>query len=237
MDEGEFRQFLKRQGKKAHVVENLVGQVNAFGAYLARERSKGLEDAEAQDLQAYAADLDAHKPGQAGKQVRGLVLYYRFTGNAAMASLAGGIRGQMVAQTRAPFALKNFRDVDQAHIARLKAAGIANVEQMLQAGSTPVSRQRLADQTGIPPAAILELVKLSDLARIQGMKGIRARLYYDAGVDTLERLGQWEPEALRTMLAAFVEHTGFDGITPLPKEVWHAVMTAQQLPQVVQYEA
>ena len=40
---------------------------------------------------------------------------------------------------------------------------------------------------GVPLEVILEFVKLSDLARIPGLKTIRTRLC-DAGVDTIERL-------------------------------------------------
>lgn len=83
--------------------------------------------------------------------------------------------------------------------------------------------------------AILTLVKLSDLARIPGVKGIRARLYLDAGVDTLEKLATWEPEALREMLAGFVERTGFEGIVPLPAEMRYAVAQARKLPKIVAY--
>ncbi|MGD8904752.1 MAG: DUF4332 domain-containing protein, partial [Anaerolineae bacterium] len=102
-------------------------------------------------------------------------------------------------------------------------------------GRTPGERQRLAERTGIPIDAILELVKLSDLARIQGLKAIRARLYYDAGVDTLEKLARWDPEELRDMLADFVERTGFDGIAPLPKEAASAVATAKRLSKAIEY--
>jgi hypothetical protein len=62
-----------------------------------------------------------------------------------------------------------------------------------------------------------------------------AHLYYDAGVDTLEKMAQWEPEDLREMLIEFVERTGFDGIAPLPKEIQFTVTTASKLPQIVQY--
>ena len=68
-----------------------------------------------------------------------------------------------------------------------------------------------------------------------GLKGIRARLYHDAGVDTVDKLAAWEPEALRAMLVEFVECTGFDGIAPLPKEAAGAVAQAKKLPQVVEY--
>jgi len=235
MNEQEFRRFLKSKGKKPHVVENLIKQVEEFRAYLAQERGQELDDADAQDLQDYVAALEALKPGEARKRVRGLALYYQFKGNAAMASLATAVREEAVSKTRKSFALKDFRGVDSQHIVKLNSIGIVNAKHMLDAAKTPKSRQRLADETGVPLDAILELVKLSDLSRIAGVKGIRARLYYAAGVDTLEKMAQWEPEDLRAMLIEFVERTGFDGIAPLPKEIQFTVMTANKLPKIIQY--
>ena len=67
------------------------------------------------------------------------------------------------------------------------------------------------------------------------MKGIRARLYHDAGVDTIDKLARWESGILREMLIEFVAETGFDGIAPLPKEVAFSVATARRLPRIVEY--
>jgi predicted flap endonuclease-1-like 5' DNA nuclease len=131
--------------------------------------------------------------------------------------------------------LKDFRGVNPEHTAILAAAGIRNVEQMLKAGRTPRARQELADATGIPLAAILELVKLSDLARIPGIKTVRARLYHDAGVDTVEKMAEWDSEELRAMLFEFVERTGFDGIAPLPGEAAFSVARAKELPKIIEY--
>jgi hypothetical protein len=78
-------------------------------------------------------------------------------------------------------------------------------------------------------------VKLSDLARIPGLKNIRARLYYEAGVDSIKKLAVWDPEELRAMLVDFVEETGFEGIAPWPKEASSAVKTAKKLPEMVDY--
>jgi hypothetical protein len=55
---------------------------------------------------------------------------------------------------------------------------------MLQAGKTPLEWNILSEKTGIFVERILELVKLSDLVRIPGVKGIRARLYFHAGLET-----------------------------------------------------
>lgn len=78
-------------------------------------------------------------------------------------------------------------------------------------------------------------MKLSDLARIQGLKSVRARLYYDVGTDTVEKLAEWDPKELRAMLIKFVEKTGFEGIAPLPKEAEYTVETAKKLPKIVEY--
>jgi hypothetical protein len=80
--------------------------------------------------------------------------------------------------------------VDAQNVQRLGVAGIKNVERMLAAGRTPGARQELADRTGVPLDDVVEFVKLSDLSRLGGVKAVRARLYYDAGVDTLEKMAQ-----------------------------------------------
>jgi hypothetical protein len=135
---------------------------------------------------------------------------------------------------RNPFKLREFRGVDPACLELLAAHGFKHAEQLLAAGRTRPQRSALAKETGVPLAAITELVKLADLARLPGVKAIRARLYYDAGIDSVEKIASWEPEALRMRLAAFVERTGFDGIPPLPKEVSSTVANARKLPKVVE---
>ena len=125
--------------------------------------------------------------------------------------------------------------MDPEHIARLESIGVKKAGQMLIAGQSLEKRKSLAEQAGVPEKTILELVKLSDLARLPGVKGIRARLYYDAGVDSVEKLAAWEPEALLAMTAAFVERTGFDGIAPLPKEVSSTIANARKLPKIVEW--
>ncbi|MBX3056393.1 MAG: DUF4332 domain-containing protein [Anaerolineae bacterium] len=140
----------------------------------------------------------------------------------------------MKEKKRNPFKLKEFRGVNPEYIARLAALGIKTSDQMLAAGRTGPQRAALANESGIPEPTILELVKLSDLARLPGVKGIRARLYYDAGVDSVAGMAAWQPEPLRLMVTAYVEQTGFDGLPPLPKEVSSTIANAQKLPIMVE---
>ena len=133
------------------------------------------------------------------------------------------------------FKLRDFRGVDSNVITQLSAVQIKTTSQMIGAGQTPEKRAALAKQAGIPEEAVLELVKLSDLARLPGLKGIRARLYYATGVDTVEKLAGYEPKVLLALTGDFVQRTGFEGIAPLPKEVSSTIETARKLPKVVEW--
>ena len=135
----------------------------------------------------------------------------------------------MAEKRQNPFKLRDFRGVNPVYIQKLASLGLKNAQQMLLAGRTINQRATLAKETGIPEAAILELFKLSDLARLPGVKGILTRLYYDAGVDSIEKIAGWEPEALQRLISEFVEQTGFDGVPPLPKEVSSTVANARRL--------
>ena len=235
MEQTGFIAYLKRQGKKQHVAEGMASQVKAFERFLSEERQADLSQATPDDIAAYAAMLEARKKGLARTSVRGIAIYYGWCGTDAVAGAASAIRQKAIARTRKPFALKGFRGIDPAHAAALKAAGVADVEQMLARGRTPQGRQELALATGVPPDAILELVKLSDLSRLGAVKGVRARLYYDAGLDTPDKIAAWEPEDLREMLVAWVARTGFQGIAPLPKELRNLVATARSIEMWVEY--
>jgi hypothetical protein len=194
-----------------------------------------LEAAAAQDIQAYVDACEAAEVGSSRLRLRGLALYFRFSGNGELASLASEMREQGIATTRRSFLLRGFRGIDPDDVARLEAAGISNVDQMLGAGRTPAGREALARRTGIAPQAILEFVRLSDLSRLGGLKAVRARLYYDGAFDTLDKIAAADPEDLRSALAAFIERTGFEGVAPLPKEAQSTVAAARALPRLVEY--
>ncbi len=133
-----------------------------------------------------------------------------------------------------PFKLKNFIGVNPAVVDKLAGQGIKTAEKLLAAGCTQVRRATLAKETGIPEATLLELVQLSDLARLAGVKGIRARLYHAAGITTMQKMAQQEPQALLRLTAEFVETSGFPGIPPLPKEVSSTIETARRLPKILE---
>jgi hypothetical protein len=234
MNEEGFRRYLKRGGRSQSAANRAVARVKEFERYLKEERrGKELNAADPEDLEGFVSWVETETSAGAKTHLWGIRYYYRYASNERMANWAGELRRQRV--EKPPFRLKEFRGVNPDCIRKLEAAGVRNVRDMIDAGRTRNARKELSAKTGVPIDAVLELVKLSDLARIPSLKGIRARLYYDAGADTIEKLAQWDAEKLRTMLNAFVERTRFDGIAPLSKEVKSTVETAKRLPKNVEY--
>ncbi|MFN2292201.1 MAG: DUF4332 domain-containing protein [Anaerolineae bacterium] len=234
MNEESFQAYLTKGGRSESATRRCLAKVGEFQEYLqAHQGGKALGEAEAEDLEAFVQWLESEPDSSAKTHLWALGYYFQYLGDTELRHLAGLLREQRI--TRRPFAIRGFRGVSDEHAERLAGAGIRNVAQMLKAGQTPARRQALADRTGIPLSNILEMVKLSDLARIPGVKGVRARLYHDAGVDTVEKMATWEPEALRRMIVEFVDRTGFDGIPTLLAEARFTVKKAKDLPKIVDY--
>ena len=196
--------------------------------------NSSLENASEQDINQYATSLPLD---EINESMRSLALYFKFANRPSLQQSASSTRSQRIEKTRSAFKLCDFRGIDPQVILHLLAAGITNVDQMLQAGRSSQDRQQLAQSTDLPVANILELVKSSDLSRLGGVKGIRARLYYDAGVDTPQKIAAWEPEGLRTLLADYMDRSKFEGIAPLPMEVNNTVKAARELPLLMEYES
>jgi predicted flap endonuclease-1-like 5' DNA nuclease len=234
LDQEAFQKFLKRGGRSPRAAKGVIATVLRYEQYLREERDlKGLDEARPQDLEAFVSYIEEKEKGAAKKYLHGIRYYYECAGNKEMRQLAASLRKQRIKHT--PFPLRDFLKIDSAHIAKLEALGIRNSNQILTAGKTPKKREELSTKTGVPAEAILELVKLSDLTRIFGVKSIRARLYHDAGVDTIDKMAKWNPDKLRTMLIDFVQKTGFNGIAPLPKEAEFTVKEAKKLPRIIEY--
>jgi len=241
MDQISFHQWLLKAGRTEEVAERVIRLVTVFADFLAETGELVLDSASPEDLEAFVAfaensdqlpTYDGIHPS-ANSYLWAIRYYYQYADNLNMESYASQLRQARI--KRRPFKLGEFRDVDPHHIVALESAGIKNINQMLKRGKTAAMRQRLADETGIPTPVILELVKLSDLARIPGIKSIRARLYHDAGIDTMHKLAAAHPDELRAELVEWVEATGFDGIAPLPAEIRFSINRARELPKIVEY--
>jgi hypothetical protein len=234
MKKAEFRSYLKSRGKKDHVIDGLIHHVTEFEKHLQNASSKSLDQASSKDLQQFIEIAEKWQSGLAKKYCRGIALYYKFI-DSQLHLTASKYRESAISKTRRNFPLKKLQRMNKNHIESLAAIGIKDTMQMLEACKTPSLRKKLARLTGIPQASILELTKLSDLTRLRAVKEVRARLYYDAGVDTVEKMARWNPEELGEFIEDFIKSSGFLGVSPQPKEIKSTIAEAGKLKSVIQY--
>ena len=228
MNEQAFRQFLKKQRRSESAINRIVKFAHIFEKYLSSERGgKAIEKANASDLRSFAESYGK----DAKKHLWALRYAFDFVGKPKMRKLAGEMREGKI--ERSSLRLRDFMGVKLQDIRKLEAIGIRNAQHLLDAGRTKKKRLELAKASKLPVKLIDELVRLSDIARIKGISGKRARLYHDAGADSIAKLAKYDEEELRKLLEKFVKRTGFDGIAPYAKEVRCTIESAKSLPIIV----
>jgi len=234
MDKIEFQKYLKKGGRSKDAIERCVHYVSDYEEYLRKISPPiKLNDSKAENLSNFISNLDLSTNPKSKSYLWALAYYFNFIENQELSTLARLLREERI--ERRPFSLSAFKGIDVAFVRVLSMHGIKTTDQMLHAGSCPESRRDLSIQTGIPGEIILEFVKLSDLARIPGVKGVRARLYYEIGIDSVEKMGNLDAQELRNQTVDYIERSNFDGVPPLPAEVEYTVEKAKTLPNVVRF--
>jgi hypothetical protein len=155
-----------------------------------------------------------------------------------MRRLATGMRQQEITKGRGKrrsLRLKDVPGVAAEQIEKLAAIGIVDVEGVLETGRTKEEREELSRRSGVPLAEILEFVKLADLTRIVDVKGVRVRLLYEAGVDTVEKISTYDPEGLRQRLMEVNEDRQILRRHPTLVETKYWITQAKALQKVVEY--
>ena len=147
------------------------------------------------------------------------------------------LRRRAGSYTPRPIPLKKLPGIDPEHIERLAALGIKDTKQLFERAKHKQDRAELSGLANVPDDAMLELVKLSDLARPPWVGPVFARLLYETGVDTIPKLSKQSPDALRGILIATNSELEIYG-APIPGEEDFAswLEIVRQLPQAIEYE-
>lgn len=131
--------------------------------------------------------------------------------------------------------LLKIEGVGEVYAKKLKDAGIANTDDLLEKGATPKGRQEIEAKTGISHALVLEWVNHVDLFRIKGIGEEYSDLLEAAGVDTVPELAQRKAENLYQKLAEVNEAKKLVRQLPTQAAVADWIEQAKQLPRVVTY--
>jgi predicted flap endonuclease-1-like 5' DNA nuclease len=231
LDEEGFRRYLKRIGKSEKRCESEVRNAKKFEEYLSGHKNRKFGAETSKDLGDFVSWAEGRRE-KINVLLWVLNRYYSCVSNDLMFCAVNELIGLEFTKKGN---LKDFLGVNRQHTQALRKEGVFTSEHMLKVGRTKMGIEKLAEKTGVPLSAILELVKLADLSRIPGLARKRARLYYDAGLDTMDKIARWDHEEMQQMLVEFVERTGFDGSPPTPFEAAFTVKLAKYLPRIVEY--
>ena len=135
-----------------------------------------------------------------------------------------------------PVYLREIPGLDRGDVEKLEAAGVKHSKHLFERGRTKDARETLSANTGVPMERLLELVKLSDLARVLGVGAANARLLYEAGADTIESLSRCDPEELSRAAHAVNREQRITKAVPSLKDIAHYVAMAGELDKAIEYE-
>ena len=134
----------------------------------------------------------------------------------------------------------NYKIVDvegigEVYAEKLNAAGVPDIETLLEKCAKPAGRAALAEQTGISPKLILTWTNHADLMRINGVGPQFSELLEAAGVDTVKELKHRVAANLQAKLEEVNEQKHLVRRVPALAEVEKMIEQAKELPAVMEY--
>jgi len=238
MNEDGFRSFLKNQKCSKGTITTCIKLSSEIAAYMVEHRQgTDIDDAVPEDIHAFIAWKKKQRKS-VNSYLWALSRYYDFTGNTTLRKMTADLRQQEIAKKRShhkSLKLKDIQGIDPHKITKLAEIRITDVSEMIKHGQTKEERTDLADKCGLQPEEILKLVKLTDLTRIVDIKGVRVRLLYEAGFDTIEKISKCDPEVFRQRLVTENKEKQILKRNPTLVEAKYWVAQARELDRLVKY--
>jgi Domain of unknown function (DUF4332) len=230
MDEKTFIAFMEKANKPIRTINSYIKSVNFYTDFLQSQLEiKTPYEAKPIDIKEFVK-WGTERGENVYRHLWGIRMYYQFEQLVIMENTASELMEYIQNETRK---LGEFPKVDQGSVRKLSKIGISTVNQLLKAGNNREKLTAISKLTGVSQVALVELSKLSNLSRLPGLKKVRCRLFYEAGLDTLASISALEPIEVQKILQEYVERTGFEGSAPTLSEAEVAVRMARFLPENV----
>lgn len=131
--------------------------------------------------------------------------------------------------------IEELEGISTAYGKKLGAVGVGTVETLLEKGGRRLSREKLADATGISEKLILEWVNRADLMRIKGVGSEYSDLLEAAGVDSCLELSHRVPTNLHRKMEEINTARKLVRRLPTQSEVTQWIAEAKSMPKVVEH--
>ncbi len=231
MNEEKFKYFLKENKKSENTIRSYVNSVKILEDFLlAQGKIKTLDEVKPDDIRAFYS-WGKEELHNVYRTFWGIKAYYQFIQATQLENTVWELMEFDQNETRL---LREFPKIDQEAVEMLASIGIRTVNQLLNTSKTQRDREGLAEKSGAEIDSILELVKMSNLSRLPGLKKVRGRLYYEGGLDTFSKIAALEASETRRILSEYIESTGFKGGPPTEGEAQATITMARFLPEIVE---
>lgn len=131
--------------------------------------------------------------------------------------------------------IDKIEGIGRGYADKLKQAGVATVESLLDSAGEKSARKKLADKTGLSEKLLLKWTNMADLFRVNGIAGQYAELLERAGVDTVKELAQRNAATLHAKMNEVNEASKVVRRPPALKTVESWVAQAKTLPRKVSH--
>jgi predicted flap endonuclease-1-like 5' DNA nuclease len=129
--------------------------------------------------------------------------------------------------------LVDIEGIGEAYAAKLEAAGLTSIENLLEVCCEKKGRKDIAEKSGINESLILGWANRADLCRIKGVSTQYSDLLEYAGVDTVPELAQRNAENLHAKMVEVNEEKNLVRQVPSASQVADWVAQAKELPRVI----
>lgn len=133
------------------------------------------------------------------------------------------------------YKIEEIEGVGTAYGEKLRAAGIATVEKLLEECAAKSGRVAMAEKTGISEKLILKWTNHADLMRINGVGPEFSELLEAAGVDTVKELRTRNAENLYAKLVEVNEEKKLVRRIPSQEQVVDMIAQAGELEPKMTY--
>jgi hypothetical protein len=132
-----------------------------------------------------------------------------------------------------PVSLTKFPGINQDNVAKMADMRIKNSKQILTRVMGQNDLSHLSIKLDIPPNDLLEILRLSDLVRISGVGPIFARMMYDNGTNTTEKVANSNPKPLFEELISLNEKNNYTKAKFTQNDVFYCINFAKKLPVIL----
>ena len=147
------------------------------------------------------------------------------------------LRRRVGTYTPQPKPLIKLSGIASDVIERLAVLGIKHTRHLFPQVITKSDREALSGKAGVSIVVILELTKLTDLVRAPYVGPVYARIFYEAGFDTLTKLTESQPADLIARIHKVNEELRLTkAILPTSEaEMASFLEIVRMIPQVIEY--